>query len=550
MFGLKGAYLKLIAVLGAIAILGFSTVGHYGVSWDEGTEISTVKYNYELIAKGREIPKDLRYYGVLFNFSAEVAYQVREVFRQGVNYNPLKNENLEEGDRAIIDAIAERIKVKHPFTFFVALFAYGAVGAIVGILAGWEYAWTGAIALVLFPRFWGHSFFNPKDIPFAALFTLATVLGAYLIQAYLQAPPERLKLGKNRLTLYSFLYGILVAAVTGIRIGGFFLLFFVALAHLLVGLGSRNLYAKVFRFYPFYLLMGLSWAAFTILFYPSSWSNPIAWFFATLHYLSKHTWPGKNLFAGQLVTATGIPRYYLPQWLHLTIPVIFQIAFIGGLISLIWKYRKLDYLQKACTILTLLQIFTLPAIAIIGKSPLYNAERQFLFVLPGVAAIAVTAALWFYQSLARKAVRWFFLALTLVLLSPIAVDMVTLHPYEYVYFNRLAGGLSKTYGQYDRDYWGLALREGMEWINRNAEPNSQVAIGGEQILPQIYAVPHLKFLDIDKDLDYGKKGEPPNYYLAMHYMNLQNVYPNCPVVYEVMRQGSPLATVKKCKRDR
>jgi hypothetical protein len=544
-FALKSAYLKIVAAIAAIAITGVSTVGHYGTSWDEGTEISTVKYNFELIAKGREIPKDLKYYGVLFNFTAEVAYQVREVFRQGVNYNPLQDQTLEEGDRAVPQAIYERLKVKHPLTFFVSLLAYVAVAGMVGILAGWDYAWIAPILLVLFPRFWGHRFFNPKDIPFAATFTLATWLGAYLIQTYLQTPSEPIKLKKNPIALYSLLYGVLVGLVTGTRIGGFFLLFFLALTHFLVGLGRGNLYARVFRFWPFYLLTESAWAIVTTLIHPTSWSNPTVWFLETLQYLSKHAWPGKNLFAGQSIAATEIPWFYLPQWFHITIPVVFQIAFILGLIFLALNYKKLNALQQACAILVLLQIFFLPGIAILKQSAIYNAERQFLFVLPGIAAISTTAFLWIYQKIPRKVVRFFAITLFLVFLSPVAIDMVKIHPYEYVYFNRLAGGLSKTYGQYDQDYWGVSLREGMEWINQNAAPHSTISIGGQQYLAQMYADPSFKFLEIEKDFAYGGKGKP-DYYLAMQYMNLQNVYPDCPVVHQVMRQNVPLATVKKC----
>jgi hypothetical protein len=69
----------------------------------------------------------------------------------------------------------------------IALIAYGSVSGLVGILAGPKYAWYGPVVLALFPRFWGHSFFNPKDIPFAAMFTLGTFLGTYWVNACLKA---------------------------------------------------------------------------------------------------------------------------------------------------------------------------------------------------------------------------------------------------------------------------------------------------------------------------------------------------------------------------
>lgn len=542
---IRSAYFKLVSVILAIAILGFSTVGNYGASWDEGTEISIVKYNFEWIAKGREIPKDLKYYGVLFNLTAEVAYQAQQLFQQGLNYNPLQDQTLEEGDRGVAEAIYKRLKIKHPLTFFVSLIAYVAVAGIVGILAGWEYAWIAPPLLVLFPRFWGHGFFNPKDIPFAALFTLGTWLGAYLIDLYLQANPQDTRLGKNSLTSYSLLYGILIGLVTGIRVGGFFLLFFLPLTHLIVGIGKGKSLRYFLSFWKFYLLIGFVWAATTTVIHPVSWSNPVLWFFSTLQYLSSHTWPGRNLFAGQSLAATEIPWYYLPQWFHLTTPVIFQVTLLLGLVLLALRYKTLNSLQRACAILVLLQILFLPGIAILKHSALYNGIRQFLFVLPGIAALSATAIVWLYQTLKSKGLKLSYVALILVLLSPIAVDAIAIHPYEYVYFNRFTGGLEAAYEQYDQDYWGLSLREGMEWLNANAQPNSSISVGGQPYLAQMYADPNFTFLDIEEDLRYGKKGKP-DYYLSMHYLNLQNVFPDCPIVHQVTRKSVPLATIKKC----
>jgi hypothetical protein len=42
--------------------------------------------------------------------------------------------------------------------------------------------------------------------------------------------------------------------------------------------------------------------------------------------------------------------------------------------------------------------------------------------------------------------------------------MVRLHPYQYVYFNRIvAGGLRGAAGKYETDYWGASLKEATEW---------------------------------------------------------------------------------------
>jgi len=45
---LKNAYFKLAVAIITIAIIGFSTVSNYGLSWDEGEEISMLHWNYKV----------------------------------------------------------------------------------------------------------------------------------------------------------------------------------------------------------------------------------------------------------------------------------------------------------------------------------------------------------------------------------------------------------------------------------------------------------------------------------------------------------------------
>ena len=51
--------------------------------------------------------------------------------------------------------------------------------------------------------------------------------------------------------------------------------------------------------------------------------------------------------------------------------------------------------------------------------------------------------------------------------------MLRLHPYEYIYFNRLiAGGQQVASRQFETEYWGLSYKEGAEWLLRNYQPAS------------------------------------------------------------------------------
>ena len=60
----------------------------------------------------------------------------------------------------------------------VSLLAYACAAGLVGLIFGPRPGWLAVVALLCLPRFWGHAFFNFKDIPFAAGFTAASLLSA------------------------------------------------------------------------------------------------------------------------------------------------------------------------------------------------------------------------------------------------------------------------------------------------------------------------------------------------------------------------------------
>lgn len=538
----KKAYLRLSGTMFLITLIGLLTVGNYGISWDEESQIIDVEDNFNLITTGKPIPGDSKYYGAIFNVSAEAIFQVQNIFTKGIKDGWLDVELTKE-------SFYKRIQVKHLLTFLLSLVTYLSVAGMVGILAGSESAWFGAFILALFPRFWGHSFFNPKDIPFAAMFTLGTFLGTCLVGYYLKVDQDKdIKLGNNSLTIYSLLYGILVGLVTGTRIGGFFLLFFVGVTHLVISLGERrSIYRYFFRFWSLYGLMFVAWAITVTIIHPASWYNPIGWFWETLQYLSKHSWDSTILFEGKSISAKSIPWYYLPKWLFLTIPFIWQISFFIGLVLIFARYKTLTNIQRACLILVLLMVFFMPMIAILKKSTIYDGMRQFLFILPGIAVVSATALIWIYQYLSRKNIRIFAVSLLIILLSAIVFDMVILHPYEYIYFNRISGGLAKAENQYDIDYWGLSMREGMEWINDNGVKDAKVLSSDPLSSSVTFAEPHTQVVSYEEFKQLKENNNLKHlYYITLTRLDYKGNFPHCPIVHSVERQDVPLTVVKKC----
>jgi hypothetical protein len=539
----KTAYLKVAAVILVIALIGFPTVNQYGITVDEGTEIAMVRRNIELITKGTPIPGDLKYFGPVFNVTSEIVFQLQQYLVKGPSYNPLNYGKELDTESSRLQALADRVRVKHYMTFLVSLITYGAVAGLVGILCGADYAWFGALTLVFFPIFWGHSFFNPKDPPFAALFTLTTLLGAYLINFYLNAT-EPIKIGRNRATLYTVLYGILIGLLSGIRIGGFLVLFFSLATYLILQLGKGFNRREILNFGGLYILLCVTWFVVNTICYPAFWSNPIGGFFETIDYLSQHRLQIQVLFEGKFIPIQKLPRNYLSTWLFMSIPLIFQLGVVVGTSLIVARYSKLSTLQRACAVLVLFQVVFLPLVAIVKHSPVYDGMRHFLFILPGMAVISATAFIWIFQKLDKKSFKIIAATFIAVVYSAIAFEMVALHPYDYIYVNRVSGGLEKVRDRYDTEYWGLSLREGMEWINENAKPGSTVLVGGFIYSAQLFAAPSMKVIGYNEST--AAETAKPFYYLAWPRWDAPSKLPECKVVHEVKRMGVPLSIVKRC----
>ncbi|MCH8319210.1 MAG: hypothetical protein IIA88_12080 [Bacteroidetes bacterium] len=91
----------------------------------------------------------------------------------------------------------------------------------------------------------------------------------------------------------------------------------------------------------------------------------------------------------------------------------------------------------------------------------------------------------------RDAYGRLFLAINVVPLIFIACFMIISHPYQHLYFNRLAGpDLKHVKNNFELDYWGLSYREGLEYILANnkreyikIEAANFPGIGNKLILP-------------------------------------------------------------------
>ncbi len=519
---------RLVAIIVLIGVLGFTIFPKSIISWDEEAVLKVVQVNRDIVAGRKDYSTHVEFYGTLFNFAEAAVYKGREIIFQT---------SVEDDSERLLARIAH----KHRFTFCLSLITYVAVAGLVSILAGIEYAWLGPLVLLFVPRFFGHSFFNSKDIPLAMMFTLGSLLGACLIRHY-SRQQRSLSIGLNATTAYSVLYGILVGCAAGARIDSSVLALFVPIVDVLLRLQRGEKLKQILRFGQFYAAILVTSVLTILALYPASWANPIRWYFEAFNFYYKEDWPHTVLFDGSFIPAETLPWQYLPTWVGITTPVIVLLLLLTGLILAILKYKNFSVGQRACLLLVGLQMFGLPGFAIIYQATLFDGLRQILYVLPAIAAIAAAAIAWLYQMLRPRMAKLALVALLIVLAIPIGVDMAQLHPYEYVYFNRAFGGFPAAVGRFETDYWGLSMAEAVTWLNQHREPTLPLVSTEPTIAANNLANEDLTTIPYDKFAADGKSF----YYLSLPRWNWEQRFTDCPVVYSVNRQQAPLTVIKQC----
>ena len=102
----------------------------------------------------------------------------------------------------------------------------------------------------------------------------------------------------------------------------------------------------------------------------------------------------------------------------------------------------------------------------IAEGPAFTGMRHFLFVVP---LLAVLAGIGFDAILtALSPRRWIAAGATAALALCAGTAMPAswsgLHPYEYLYYNQLVGGLEGAQRRYEMDYWVNMMPEAVRGL--------------------------------------------------------------------------------------
>lgn len=235
----------------------------------------------------------------------------------------------------------------------------------------------------------------------------------------------------------------------------------------------------------------------------------------------------KLFYEGKIMYALTLPRDYIPKFISITTPLITLILLIIGTGFML----KL----KSIYILILSSLY-LPLAAIIIINPMqFDGWRHLLFL---VVPLTMIASIGFNNLLSRVnlKIKWLLLAILVINLGLVAREYFLLHPYEYVYFNSLVGGLKGASVRFETDYWGKSMKEATQFIEKNlaVDPSKEYKIAScvSPFQTEYYFAPNMYTVD----------EEAADFYICPRAVS--DKLPNKKPIHTIDRQGVPINYIK------
>jgi hypothetical protein len=268
--------------------------------------------------------------------------------------------------------------------------------------------------------------------------------------------------------------------------------------------------------------------------WPYLWPNPIGHFLETVQIMAQHPWPGSVLFNSVSYEANNLPPSYVPTFLAIQLTEPVWVLFIVGLGAAIYGVMKRRTESRELLALTIVW-FIVPLVTFIILRPtLYDNFRQSFFIVP---PIFFTAGLVF-DLIRKPALQGALIALVIL---PGLIASISLHPYEYVYYNRFIGGVSGAVDRFELDYWGTSYREAADEANRIAPPNANIWVDGPAHVFNSFARPDFHIYSPQE----ADRAEHYDVVVTLARYNLEKTsFPKASIVYSVKREGAVFAIIR------
>lgn len=429
----------MLALVGMLSMLFISK--DYNVTWDEETNQESAELVYQYLssfgsdttmfnfAEGRNREVN-QHYGMSFDVVSVVAQKIIHNFSPNANVYAIRH---------FLNAFVGFLII-----LFTGLLAWRVFDVRAGVLA--------LLIMYFSPSFFGHSFNNPKDIPFALGFIMSLY---YLARTLLEFSKPTLQ---SRLML-----AISLGLVLSVRAGGLMAFAFVVMFFGILWLLNFKKSASLKPYLKFGLPILIIGYLLGISIWPYALRDPLH---GVLNALSKFenfsALTYYELFEG--VRMYIKPWYYIPKLILITAPLMLLVGL--PLVLLLYKSKLTPNQKLVLGLVIFSSIFPL-VYTIYKGSYLYNGWRHMLFVYPGLAVLAAVGWSKLVEVVKKPSLKWIALLAFIGTGAPAMIWSFANHPYQYMYFNELTGGVKGANGIYELDYWNQTPRAAMEWVGKN-----------------------------------------------------------------------------------
>ena len=318
--------------------------------------------------------------------------------------------------------------------------------------------------MFLSPRFLGHAFNNPLDVPFA----LGNVFTLYHMILYLKKLP--------RISLRSSIWiAVGIGWTNGIRIGGLLLvpyLFLFAGLYLLVRKWPWKFFSAHwwrFALKGLLTLVLISMAGYllSLLTWPYALQDIINHPIQAFKVMTNIQVSIRVLYDGLIHWSDSLPWHYIPLNIMISVPVIILLGWVASLYT--WYSKRKE--KQAYFYFMLWFTVLFPVIFIIYReSNVYGGWRHLMFIYPSMIALS-SIALSQLARMGQKRIATMVVSVVVAagLYHPLRHTLVN-HPNTYIYFNELAGGINHTYGRFETDYYANSLKPASDYFIENILP--------------------------------------------------------------------------------
>ena len=522
--------LSIILFFSVLLIVGILIFDDYGISWDEYNHrvngFVSLNYIRSLLS--------LNTYSGFPNLENYIAREYGVIFDLPMAY-------LEK--LLLIEDSKNYFLMRHLTNFFIFFISCICFYLLLIKRFTYKLSMLGLFFFVLSPRIFADSFYNMKDSVFLSLF----VISLYFSIIFL-----------NKISYKSaFIASLLCSIVIGSRVLGIIIPFIVAIFFIFESLDNKKYFNKNILKIVFFIFLCI---AFTVIFWPYLWSDPLVNFVSTFKGMSTYPWRGSVFYFGKYISAVNLPWHYPLVWIFITTPLLYLFLFISGTSLIVIRTIKTflnlneknntqnlwkDKNERLDIIMFIIFYFTIFLVIKIN-STLYGGWRHLYFIYPSLIFISVVGL----EFLSKRFNHKYLLILIFPFLLNTAYWMIKNHPFQFVYFNTLAG--KNINNNFELDYWGVSNKHSLEYILIN-DSNKKIKLFVASASPYGYTLEMFDKKD-KKRIEFVNNVTNADYLVTNHYY--QNGNPkilnynfknNYNLVKEFKINNMPINSVYKIK---